>query len=1134
MTSGWRIRTGARLSEGIAIRLRRMGYGWDGSSWGRWLPRWMRVGRERGAVWVGGVLARWWALVWVAGLGGTLMAAGSAVGEVAVEEVFQVSRWARSSGLPGNRVRALAVTEDRYLWVGTEAGLVRFDGLTFHCFHRGNTPAFSDDGVTALAAGAGGELWAALSRSVVVLRPGAAVEAVPRMAGVPWSGQGLWPRHPAGVWLRGNVGWMAWERGQRGPGSRPPLEAALAVYEEPDGTVWEALPGSVTRHPPEGGGERVEYRLGREETPEAIRAEFASGGAGTVYLLCGRVDQAAQMGLWELTGSGPREVATGLTPNSLSPLSPVVDGSGTLWYAAGRGWLGRVRGDRFDRIRLPGRPEHIIALALDHEGSLWAGLEASGLLQLRPRRIRSWAEGSGLPAGDVRALWPQGEGGVWVGTSLGLARLDAEGTVHVEACLAGQGIRGLASAGADAQWVGTTRGLFHLESGRLRTVGLPLVVDPGDSAHLGSLKIRALLSTRNGDLWVMAGKAVSVVRAGAREARCVGVMVHLGPTTALEDRAGNVWVASEQGVARFSPATLAGVEWSVLPGPGPLTPGPGSVWLVRPDMILSATNGLSSDHAWGLYEDREGGLWIACDNGLNFLPGGFGGGQSWAGPVTGEATGLFVFTMNHGLPDHRINGLTEDDDGNLWCSTDQGIFAAARAEYEAVARGRASRVQAVHFSSADGLPDEETHGRISHPTVVRTGDGRIWVATPSGLAGFDPRRLLERPSLPRVVLEQVLADDAVVFSTLPGEVGAGLGLGPGPRGAGGPRLAAGQGRVLQFHFTAPGYVAAGQQRFRYQMAGYEADDVWHEAGTRRLAIYTNLDPGAYRFRVQAASHQGRWSDHTAEFGFSLAPHFWQTGAFRVVFGLVLVAGVYEVVAWRLREVRRHERLQRQNAVLRERASIARDIHDDLGPRLTQLALLTERGPFRVPSAGAPLEAAHLAGLARELAGTLDSTLWAVEPSGDTLRHLADYLSDYAQEFVQSAGLGLGLDWPAEVPAWGLTRERKRHLLLVVKEALHNAVKHAQARTVTLGLRVDPEGFTLEVGDDGRGLPDGVGGEPSRGVGAAGGAGLGLSSLRQRAQAVGGRLELVSVPGRGTTVRLWVPRGVFAPEPSGSG
>jgi signal transduction histidine kinase len=362
---------------------------------------------------------------------------------------------------------------------------------------------------------------------------------------------------------------------------------------------------------------------------------------------------------------------------------------------------------------------------------------------------------------------------------------------------------------------------------------------------------------------------------------------------------------------------------------------------------------------------------------------------------------------------------------------------------------------------------------------------------------------------PPVVIEEVLVDGQPVAAC--GASGAPVRISPGRQ-------------QFEFQYTGLSFTAPEKVRFKYRLEGLEPK--WKGAGTKRAVNYSYIPPGKYTFRVLACNNDGVWNEAGGALAFTVLPHFWQTWWFRSLAGLnaaALVAGSV-LFATRRRMHLKLERIERQRAVERERARIAKDIHDDLGASLTRITLLSQsaRGELdHAPEAAADVDRIYRT--ARELTRAMDEIVWAVNPQHDTLDSLATYLGRFAQDFLNAVHLRCRLDLPMQLPAWPLTAEVRHNLFLAFKEALNNAVQHADASEVRISLDIEPAGFALRVEDQGRGFAtDNQGaGDSSRRAGRPA-SGNGLANMHQRLTEIGGRCDIQSAPGGGTKVTFFVP------------
>jgi len=276
-----------------------------------------------------------------------------------------------------------------------------------------------------------------------------------------------------------------------------------------------------------------------------------------------------------------------------------------------------------------------------------------------------------------------------------------------------------------------------------------------------------------------------------------------------------------------------------------------------------------------------------------------------------------------------------------------------------------------------------------------------------------------------------------------------------------------------------------------------------------------LPPGNYFFHVIACNNDGVWNQRGVIQAFTLRPFFWQTRWFFTVSVLSAIALVLATVWFAVmrRLHRKLERLEGEQMVERERARIAKDIHDDLGASLTEITILSElalNSGARQQDAQADIR--KISVKSRTLTQLLDEIVWAVNPKRDTLENFVTYSCTYAEEYLRVAGIPCRLQLPAAVQAVTLRATIRHGLFLAVKETLNNIVKHAAATEVQLSVEIQPDGMVIGIRDNGRGFRTD---SPAAG-------GEGLDNIRQRVESLGGRLEITSEPGQGTLVRMSVP------------
>jgi ligand-binding sensor domain-containing protein/signal transduction histidine kinase len=784
--------------------------------------------------------------------------------------------------------------------------------------------------------------------------------------------------------------------------------------------------------------------------------------------------------VWVSTGTGLERYANGDTPTQIVPagravnqaLTLLLDRKGRLW--AGSNVLRRWDGSTFVEVPLgiaPARYGVIRAMAEDADGALWLGTSGGGVLRWREGVIDVYNEAAGLTSNIVSSLHVDREGNVWIGTDVGgLNRLKRRPVFSYQRSGFGQqSIGPIVGDGADGLLIGgTCGGLLHFRDGTLR---------PHEYAKLLHYCIWSLHRDPDGTLWVgSSGGGLARVRDGqVRTYALRDGLPDMMVFAITRDRDGSLWVGTGRGLARlkddrfttFGPAQgmQAAVKCITQDRSGALWIG-GLQGLTRfkdgRATTFTTAQGLAHDLVRDVYEDADGVLWI----------GTYGGG------LNRFKDGRFTaYGIKDGLHDNAVSRIIEDDRGNLWMSGNKGVYRVARRQLNDFAEGRIGQITSVSYGTADGMVIDETNG--GQPAGWRTSDGRMWFPTIKGLVGIEPAG--SRPPPPLFLERTIVQGRALEPGALPA-------LGPGAIDT-------------QFHYTAIDLSSGEKTRFRYRLEGYDTE--WIEAGARRVAYYTKIPPGRYHFAMMATDGDGVWSQSPLRVPLVVRPLWWQrTGVTAGAVLLLMVTTGLAVREFTLRLARRRMReLEREHALNRERARIARDLHDDLGSRLAHIALMADANGDPGPVAAA----------AREAMKTMDELVWWVNARNDTVENFSQYASEFVQEQAVLAGLRCRLEIAPDLGDAAMTADARRHLYLALKEALHNVVKHAGASEVMVALHVAAGMLILTVADNGRGMS---------GAGVA--TGNGLRNIRERMTAVGGDVAIESEPGAGCRLTFTVP------------
>ncbi len=961
-------------------------------------------------------------------------------------------------GLPDNSVAGLAQTLDGYLWVGTPTGLARFDGLRFENFSLTNLIAPPNRGIITLLRGSSGKLWLAMDRGGIVCLNGpssrAFVDGLPKL--IPNvlaedGGGGLWVAYRGGKVFYIKNGQPVEITARDG---LPDGTDICALAADKNGRMWFAKAGQI--------GVVRDGKLQTLQHLDPATTRLATARDGGIWVCSG-------LTLYRCTYDGRLEKLAEFHPENsgTSVTATLEDDKGAVWIGTSFSGLYRYGPSGFETI--PTSHERILSLTEDNEGNIWVGTFGGGLDRIRPRVIELEDAESGLPFSSVQSICQAPDGTIWVATQNGVLVHGIDGkwnTISNSSNWPGDA----SCVTVDTQnrvWVGThLHGLFCWQGGQF--------INWGDNSQVRGNTIHTLLATTNDDLWFGLENPGAVMHLQNGKITTIPIPPDSRIVRAMvQDAKGNIYIGTSKGVLY----QLVGNQVVEVK--------------LRPAQDLASIR--------CLYSTPDGALWIG-----------------YAGWGLGRLKDDHYAEINsdQGLFDDYVSHVVADDRGWLWFGANRGIFKVRQRDLADFFDGKISRVRSVHYGRGESLPSlQATFGDA--PDVLRSRDGRVWLPMQTGLAVADPAKLSENPEAPPVLLTRVSVDDRVVAryggilpdSETPGQKIPDL-ASPHLK----LRVQPGHRRI-EFEFAALSFNAPENVQFRYRLDGF--DDDWVEAGTRRTAAYPRQPAGHYTFEMTACNSDGDWNKAGARVELIISPFFWQTWWFR----LSVLAGFTACVIAVVRYVsfrRLHQKLhllEQQAALQKERARIAKDIHDDLGANLTQIAFL---GDLAQQDRSEPDRAAERIGkistTARQAIKSLDEIVWAVNPRNDTLAHLLDYAGQFAVDFLRSAGIRCRLDFPEQVLSRELSTDLRHNLFLVVKESLHNIVKHSAATEVWLRVAFTPSALDLAIEDNGCGF----GHAPDDALAD------GLRNMKQRMADIGGQCRVESQAGQGTKVFIHLP------------
>lgn len=972
--------------------------------------------------------------------------------------------WSDDTGLFQEWIDSIAQTPDGYLWLGGHEGLTRFDGKRFVSLAPFKDVMVPDRTVNDLRVDAAGRLWVASYGAIYCCqRAGEDFQRFDAAQGLPAD------------WVR-------------------------CLLFTPDGRLWAGTDS---------------HGLFVLERGRFAPYAFPSP------LPCWRVTalaQGADGGLWVGSAAGlvrigpdgepPRGYtqADGLPDDHVSALA--TDAQGQLWAGTHRG-LARLDHDRFVAVPLGGTGSPAVgALLVDRRDSLWVACVNAGLERLEPATLQSESVTfpPGAADGNFKRIFEDREGNVWLGSDAGVRCLsDAQFTVvSSQDGLPNRTVNAVCSGRDGRLWIGTEGGLTLWRRGRLE----PIAVSPEGQGTLRQ-GVTSLHEDRQGTLWF--GTAYGGLYA-LRDGRVAEVPLQTrafapayAPVSVIrEDQAGTLWVGTfGEGLQAVAGGKVVktltrddGLKSDFVTDLAP-SPIEGALWVAtdhgvsvlnggKPEAPVAAGAADPEEKFVSLYLDSEGVLWAGTmGGGINRLKGG-----RWGPAFCTKAQGLFS---------DEIFSILEDQRGHLaqlWTSGNRGIVSIPKAELDDYFDGRRSTVSCQVFGREDGLRSVQCAG-ANQPSGCVTPEGQLCFPTTDGVAMIAPEKVRYNAQAPLTQIERMLVD---VTQSVP--------LGPGRK----PALGAGTHSV-EFDYAGLSFSAPRRVLFKYQLEGF--DQGWVEAGVRAEAYYTNLAPGTYRFRVIACNNDGVWTpkEEAASVSFAILPHFYQTFWFYLLCALALGVTLWLLARWRLQQV------------LAERNRLARELHDTLAQSFLALLWQIESAEIALAKGLAERAQASLQRAKGQARDGLKETRRAVQALRAGVLEDAGSFPAALTALVRKAadGTGLAIEVRQTGAPYPLREAWEQTLLRVAQEALHNALKHAQARSFEVGLDYeDAKRFRLYLRDDGKGFEVGSWETGISPGGSTVSGKMGLRCMHERCRRLGGELRLSSRPGAGTCIEVQVP------------
>lgn len=956
---------------------------------------------------------------------------------------YQHVAWTGKGGAPTG-VAALAQTSDGYLWIGTDHGLYRFDGVHFERFEELPGELSSGRPVYGLYASTDGGLWICYEFGGVGFLKDGHITQYGSKAGLPEHGQieGFAEDQHAAIWLYGAGGLYTlvgghWENIGGDVGFKGNYATFLLIAR--DDVFWVGTPAGLFYR---AANAKQFVPLEREGSVHHI-VETSDGSIWVAHLR-GTIER------WTTGASTPVRVPGNIATNSADRM--LFDRQGGLWING----LG-------DGIR------HIASNAINEQTNLSALNE----------KVELFNSSNGL-SGDY--AWPlllDREGNIWVGTGAGVDRFSRSNFTPAP-FPAGTHDFALA-AGADGSiWTGSSsKPVMELKDSQVKTFEVPPYTLAAYADRDGVVYIGGVSG-----IWKMSDAGAEHL-ASRPNAKAVAFALVLAITKDLHD---TLWV-SVGGTSEAGLYTWANGQWKKSSISGTprvdFTDTAGRIWLGYRDnriiivdgdnvTALGSNQGVAIGDAKAFQQDGHS-LWLGGSDGLGYMDG----------------LRLKMVGLADGGSLKNVTGIVFSAQGDLWLHTLDGVFQVQAKDVRQAEMNPSYPMHFRKFDTLDGLPGSPAL-QFPLPSVIRSStDGRLWFATSNGVVWLDPAQLISNPLPPQVVIDSVEADGKTYTPqdgiTLPAHT-----------------------ENVRITFSVLSMTMPERVDAKIRMRGL--DNEWRDVGLQREVSYSNLGPGQHHFDVIGSNGDGVWNNAGAHVGFSIKPAFYQTLWFMVLCACMGALVLWQVFAFRVRQVNRRLRV-RLEARHAERERIARDLHDTLLQSFPGLLMKMQARVNRLPKDTAERQL---------LNQDLDQAHEIIVESRDQVSrlrseeygNLAETLSIFAKQ--HTTRLGMTLNVSVEGVERNLNKEIFEEASFIIKEAMFNAYQHSGGNLLDVHLGYRPNALILEVLDNGSGIDPAIldaGEKPGH---------WGLTGMRERAKQMSAKLSIESPSGNGTRVTLWIP------------
>ncbi|MFO7446385.1 MAG: two-component regulator propeller domain-containing protein [Ignavibacteriaceae bacterium] len=974
---------------------------------------------------------------------------------------FSISSWIQDDGLPQNSVNAIIQTRDRYLWLATFGGLVRFDGVTFTQYNRFNSPGMLSDRVLNLYEDKQNKLWIGTEQGLVCYDQGAGKRA------------GLFKTYTMEHGLKNNI--------------------VIFATQDSKGNIWVVTAGNIFHKMV---NDNFEQQLPTDSESLKIRAAKGEGeylyydDKYIIWLVDGKLTRYINIGdfttesLWDVkedrnhnlfiatNGDGifildprrPEKIQSLNTSNGL--LSDYVrkimfDNSGNLW-AVGSGGINRI--DLTDRFRIYNAVSKeqikgaVFCVLQDNEENYWFGTETEGLFMLEKAIIKTYGEKHGIKNEILLSLFNKKDGTLLVATNCGGIYEFNNGTAefsYLNKYLINTCVWSIIEDSRNRIWIGA-QDLISVEGKKATYYS--------KKDGFNGLSIFAIYEDRNGMIWVGTGEGLfkynndKFIQYTKKDGLTANEIRSI-----YQDKKGNLWIGTINGLNLMRDGKIIGYP-----------------------VIADA----QSNYIRAIHEDEDGVMWF----------GSYGGGL-----IRFKNNQFTVFTTKDGLFDNIVSHIVEDQFGYFWMGCNRGISRVSRNMLNKYAEGETEFLGVMSYGKQDGMESAETNGGFQ-PHAVLNNKGMIYFPTVKGLVEINPADVKENIYIPPVFIEKFIIsgkerpefllhgndDSFKIIKQIPYD-----------------------SSDIQIEYTALRFSDSKNVKFKYMLEGFDED--WNDAGTIRFANYRRLPPGEYIFRVIARNKAGMWNQEAASLAFMVVPPFWMTWWFQSMVLMLFIAVGPIIYLNRISKLKK-EQLRQQDFSRQliesqetERKRIAVELHDGLGQNLLIIKSKLGSGLNSMENGQASVKI-------KEAEEFVVKSIQEVRYISKNLSpHLLDQLglTSAIETMIENVEESSGIEFNFSSDNIDKLFDEKTEVSIyrIVQESINNIIKHSGAKKVEIKISNSADETILSVKDDGKGF-DREKESIKRG--------FGLAGIKERASILGGKLILNSELNKGTELKVIFP------------